>query len=74
MLLGVASPLNHQNTRRIVIYIKVKKSVMYLETKQYVIFTFPNRIWIISTPWLNTLLCVHLVPINLIVSQGPNDS
>lgn len=24
----------------------------------------------ISTPWLNTLLCFHLVPINLIISQG----
>ena len=32
--------------------------------------TFPTGTRPISTPWLNTLLCVHLVPINLIISQG----
>ncbi len=27
--------------------------------------------WTISTPWLNTLLCVHREPINLVIFQGP---
>ena len=27
--------------------------------------------WSISTPWLNALLHVHRVPINLVVYQGP---
>ncbi len=34
-------------------------------------FTFPNRNRVISTPRLNTLLCVHLEPINVIISYGP---
>jgi hypothetical protein len=29
---------------------------------------FPNRNRTISTPRLNTLLCLHLVPINVIIS------
>ena len=33
------------------------------------ISTFPNRNRTISTPWLSALLRVHLVPINLIISQ-----
>ena len=36
----------------------------------YVIFRFPNRNRIISTSRLNTLLCVHLKPINVIISHG----
>ena len=32
-----------------------------------------NFCWRISTPRLNTLLCLHLVPINVIVSHGPYD-
>src|SRR3989344_3266407 len=32
---------------------------------------FPNRIRAISTPRLNTLRCLHLAPINLVSSQGP---
>lgn len=35
------------------------------------IFAFPNRNRRISTPRLNILLCLDLVPINLIISQGP---
>jgi len=35
-----------------------------------VTFTFPNRIRAISTPRLNTLQCLHLAPINLVISQG----
>ena len=37
----------------------------------YVSTTFPNRNRTISTPRLNTLLCFHLVPINVIISHGP---
>ncbi len=33
-----------------------------------VAFKFPNRNRTISTPRLNTLLCLHLVPINVIIS------
>ncbi len=32
---------------------------------------FPNKIRAISTPWLNTLRCLHLAPINVIISHGP---
>jgi hypothetical protein len=32
------------------------------------VFRFPNRNGAISTSWLNILLCVHLKPINLIIS------
>ena len=35
------------------------------------IFTFPNRNRVISTPQLNTLLRLHLVPINVIISYDP---
>lgn len=37
-----------------------------------VIIMFPNRIRVISSPQLNTLLCVHLDPINVIVSYDPS--
>ena len=40
-----------------------------LRTQRLMISTFPNRNRTISTPWLSTLLYVHLVPINLIISQ-----
>ncbi len=33
-----------------------------------VIFKVPNRNRNISTPWLSTLLYVHLAPINVIIS------
>lgn len=33
---------------------------------------FPNRIRVISRSWLNTLLCVHLTPINVIISYDPS--
>ncbi len=36
-----------------------------------VICNFPNRNRAISTSRLNTLLCVHLKPINVIISYGP---
>jgi len=35
---------------------------------EVVIFKFPNRNRLISTPRLNTLLCLHLAPINIIIS------
>ena len=35
------------------------------------VLKFPNRNRRISTPRLNIFLCVHLEPINLIISQGP---
>ena len=35
------------------------------------IFTFPNRNRVISTPLLNTLLRLHIVPINVIISYDP---
>ena len=37
----------------------------------HVIFNFPNRNRAISTSQLNTLLCLHLTPINVIISYGP---
>ena len=33
---------------------------------------FPNRIRVISNPQLNTLLCLHLDPINVIISYDPS--
>ena len=38
----------------------------------FVLVMFPNRIRVISKPWLNTLLCVHLAPINVIISYDPS--
>ena len=38
----------------------------------YVLIMFPNRIRVISKPRLNTLLCVHLAPINVIISYDPS--
>ena len=46
--------------------------IYFLLIKQTVIFNFPNRNRIISTSWLNTLLCVHLKPINVIISYDPS--
>ena len=40
-----------------------------LTRTQQMISKFPNRNRTISTPRLKTLLSVHLVPINLIISQ-----
>lgn len=40
--------------------------------REPVIIMFPNRIRVISSPQLNTLLCVHLDPINVIVSYDPS--
>ncbi len=37
----------------------------------YVMFRFPNRNRVISTPQLNVLLRLHLVPINVVISHGP---
>ena len=37
----------------------------------YMISRFPNRSRAISTPLLNTLLRFHIVPINVIISYGP---
>ncbi len=39
--------------------------------QQKLIFTFPNRIRVISTSRLNALLRVHLKPINVIISYDP---
>ncbi len=44
---------------------------MNIHNRNYVKHTFPNRNRVISTPQLNILLYFHLVPINLIISQGP---
>jgi len=33
---------------------------------------FEQVLRLISTAWLNTLLCLHLRPINLLVSKEPN--
>jgi hypothetical protein len=33
---------------------------------------YHTSIWPISTAWLNALLRLHLRPINLLVSEGPN--
>ena len=41
--------------------------------QQIVTITVPNRNGLISTPRLNALLHVHLVPINLIISQGSHN-
>ena len=41
------------------------------QNKVRAMFTFPNRNRRISTPRLNTLLCVHLEPINVVISHGP---
>ena len=37
----------------------------------FVVFKFPNRNRVISTSRLNTLRCVHLKPINVIISHDP---
>lgn len=66
MRTGVTSTLNHQNTT-----LNIFQAVGYLShvAEQLLVYEFPNRIWTISTSWLNTLLYLHLTPINVIISH-----
>ncbi len=70
MVRGVTTASNHQNTT--LKNLNSEKSNHSAAADICVmIFRFPNRNRLISTPRLNTLLCLHLVPINLVISQGP---
>lgn len=51
---------------------KNQKCTLELSPFTGVIVMFPNRIRVISRPQLNTLLCVHLAPINVIISYDPS--
>ncbi len=52
---------------------KTLNAISFIDTiSMAVIVMFPNRIRVISKPRLNTLLCVHLAPINVIVSYDPS--
>ena len=50
---------------------KIFKATLAVVRNVVVISSFPDGNRAISTLRLNTLLCVHLAPINLVISQGP---
>ena len=54
--------------------VSVGVPILQSERRELMIFKFPNRIRAISTPRLNTLLCLHLAPINLVISQGSHSA
>ncbi len=56
------------NNHSIVICTMYSSEGMCASLARYTAFLAGTRP--ISTPWLNTLLYFHLVPINLIISQG----
>ncbi len=64
---GVIPASNHQDKKHYAFLFR--NFFLYLQKNWSVIYRVPNRIRIISTPRLNTLLCVHLVPIYVIISH-----